>query len=179
MKIKTNFVAGVQPLLAPLGWAVSLSVILSLAGLLWVILNSITTRNELPELRLKLSKLETVQPVAERQAIPADRELKQTRAQVTRLNSISQGRGLATLALLSRLEALLPNDTVLVALHHRAKEGELQLLAQGASAELLSKFLQRLEEDAQLESVVLSHQKEVKEGDKVLVQFEIRAKVRP
>ena len=111
--------------------------------------------------------------------MPAERELKQTRMQVERLNAISQGRGLATLALLNRLEALLPNDTVLVALHHRAKEGELQLLAQGASAELLSKFLQRLEEDAQLESVVLSHQKEVKEGDKVLVQFEIRAKVRP
>lgn len=178
MKIKTNFVAGVQPLLAPLAIVVWSSALLVFAGLLWLIFDGLAARNELPGLRQQLSEFEPVPAATPQQQLPADPELRQTRKQVARLNAITQSRGLSTLALLAKLEALLPDDTVLAAVHHRAKEGELLLLAQGANAELLSKFLQRLEEDEQLESVVLTHQKEVKDGEKIVVQFEIHARVR-
>ena len=178
MKIKTNFVAGVQPLLAPLAIVVWSTTLIFCAGLLWLIFDGIATRNELPGLKQQLSEFEAVPTIVAKQGLPSDRELRQTRKQVARLNAITQSKGLTTLTLLAKLEALLPEDTVLATVHHRAKEGELLILAQGANAELLSKFLQRLEEDTQLESVVLTHQKEVKDGEKIVVQFEIHARVR-
>jgi ribosomal protein L29 len=178
MKIKTNFVAGVQPLLAPLAIVVWSTAFIVFAGLLWLIFDGIATRKELPGLKQRLTEIEPTLAVRSKQELPAEHELRQTRQQVARLNAITQSKGLSTLALLAKLESLLPDDTVLAAVHHRAKEGELLLLAQGANAELLSKFLQRLEEDEQLEAVVLTHQKEVKDGEKIVVQFEIHARVR-
>jgi hypothetical protein len=178
MKIKTNFVTNVQPLVAPLAIVVWSAALITLAGLLWLIFSGIALSNELPGLKQMLSKTEPALAVTPKQELPADRELKQTRNQVARLNAISQSKGLATLALLAKLETLLPDNIVLVSVHHRAKEGEFLLLAQGENAELLSKFLQRLEEDKQLESVVLTQQKEAKDGDKTVVQFEIRARMR-
>lgn len=178
MKITTNFVQGVQQLIVPVAAVVWLSALLMLCALVWLIVDGIGLRNELPELKEKLPKLELAAAGASNQELPPKHELLETRDQVARLNAIAQTKGLTTLALLSKLESLLPDDAVLVGVHHRAKERELLVFAQAVNAEILSKFLFRLEEDAQLESVVLTRQKEINDGGRVIVQFEIHARVR-
>lgn len=178
MKITTNFIDGVQQLIVPVAIAAWLSALLGLGALLWLIVDGVGLRDELPVLKERLPKLEAAAAVASNRELPSERELTETRDRVARLNAIAQTRGLTTLALLAKLETLLPGEAVLVGMHHRAKERELLLLAQAANAEILSKLLQRLEEDVQFESVVLSRQKEVNDGGKVVVQFEIRARVR-
>jgi len=165
-------------MIAPVAIVVWCSALLGLSALVWLIVDGFALRNELPVLKERLPKLEAAAAAAAKVELPPEHEMVEIRDRVARLNSITQTKGLTTLALLAKLETLLPGDAVLVGLHHRAKEGELLLVAQAANAEILSRLLQRLEEDVQLESVVLTRQKEINDDGKVAVQFEIRARVR-
>lgn len=178
MKITTNFIGGVQQLTGSIVATMWLMALLVLGALVWLVVDGVGLRSELPELRERLPKLEAAAAAASHQELPPEQEMIEIRDRVARLNAITQTRGLTTLALLTKLETLLPGDAVLAGVRHRARDGELVVVAQAANAEILSKLLQRLEEDVQFESVVLARQKEVNDGGRVAVQFEIRAKVR-
>lgn len=178
MKITTNFICGMRHLtrlIIAATWCVAL---LALGALIWLIGDGVGLRGELPALKDRLSRLEAAAATAAPRESPSEQEMMEIRDRVARLNAITQTRGLTTLALLAKLETLLPADAALAAVHHRARDGELMVVAQAANAEILSKLLQRLEEDARFESVVLARRKEVSDGGKIAVQFEIRAKVR-
>ncbi len=178
MKITTNFIGGVEQLTGTVVAAIWLLVLVLLGALVWMMVDGTGLRSELPALRERLPRLEAAAAAASHQESLPEQEMIEIRDRVARLNAITQTKGLTTLALLAKLETLLPGEAVLAGVHHRAKDGEFVVVAQAANADILSKLLQRLEEDVQFESVVLARQKEVSDGGRIAVQFEIRAKVR-
>lgn len=178
MKIKTNFIGAMPRLLPKVFMGVWAGVLLLSVLASWMLWNTITLKTELPQIQEKLPELARLVAQADDQAMPAPTQLREMQSRVARLNSIPQGKGLTSLAVLAKLEALLPDEVVLTGVHLRSKEREVQLLAQAGNTEALSQFLLKLERDPQLESVVLVQQKDIQESDTSVMQFEIRFKVR-
>lgn len=178
MKIKTNFIDGISSWLLPVFLLTGSGILLLGAVLFWLQWNTAVLKADLPQVTEKLPELERLIAAAGKQEMPAPAQLREMQVRVAGLNAIPQGRGLSSLQILAKLEALLPDQVVLTAVHHRAKEREVLLLAQANTTEALSQFLLKLERDDQLEAVVLAQQKEVEQSGKSVVQFEIRFKVR-
>lgn len=178
MKIKTNFIDGTSGWLLPVFLLTGSGILLLGAMLFWLQWDAAALKVELPQVTEKMPELERLIAAAGKQEMPVPAQLREMQTRVAGLNAIPQGRGLSSLHILAKLEALLPDEVVLTAVHHRAKEREVLLLEQANTAEALSQFLLKLERDDQLESVVLAQQKEVDQNGKSVVQFEIRFKVR-
>lgn len=147
------------------------------AGTLWLVHEGRNLRGELPQLRTRLAHVEAQKPVAQVH-LPPMKELIQTRERVAAINAAAQTRGVPTLLLLADLEKQLPREAWLTSFHHRAVDGEVQLIATALRSDPLSDFLQRLEHDPLFEEVMLL--REVREnGPGMGVSYEIRLKVRP
>lgn len=133
-------------------------------------------RGDLPLLRTRLAHVEEQKPVA-MVRMPPMKKLVETRDRVAIINAAAQAKGAPTLALLADLEKQLPHEAWLTSIHHRANDGEVQLVASAGRADPLSEFLLRLERDPMFAEVMLM--REVQPGgDRGGVQYEIRLKVR-
>ncbi len=176
MKIQTNFVR------SPLRTARRLAVCLLLlcAGLLVAIWWLLQDGSRLRERQVVLlAQLASGAPSMPTPSLPPDQALSQTRDRVAAVNAQVRTRGLSTLTLLAELENMLPARVWLASLHHRATEGEVQVLVLATQADLLYGLLQELERHPHVAQATLVRatrpNQRTSDG---LVQFEIRLKVR-
>lgn len=176
MKITTNFVRPAQRMVPPVVATMWAATIALAAGAVWLAGEGKALRGELPQLRTHLERVGEQKPVAAVQ-LPPMSELTGTRDRVARVNAAAQTKGVPTLALLADIEKQLPPDAWLASLHHRATEGEVQLIASAGRADPLSEFLLRLERDPLFEEVMLLREVQAS-GARMSVQYEIRLKVR-
>ncbi len=176
MKIGINFVRPAERLMAPVAVAVWGAAMALLAGAAWLAADAVGLRGDLPQLRTRLERVGAQKPVAVTPLPPAQ-QLADTRQRVARINAAAQTRGVPTLALLADLERQLPRGAWLTSLHHRAAEGEVQLVVAAGQADPLADFLLRLERDPLFEEVMLLREVQAS-GSRTGVQYEIRLKVR-
>lgn len=175
MKITTNFVRPVQRVVGPVAAAMWGAAVVLVAATAWLAHEGRELRGDLPQLRTRLERVEAQKPIAA-VPLPPAQELAETRERIAKINAAAQTRGVPTLALLADLEKQLPRGAWLVSLHHRAAEGEVQLVAAAGQADPLADFLLRLERDPLFEEVMLLREVQAS-GSRSGVQYEIRLKV--
>jgi len=173
MKLVTSFVppAGrIAPYLAGSLWSIALvaavcSILLLLAGY--------QLRAERAELGQRLAQLasQEIQPPAD--MLPRE-QLIVLRQQVQVLNSLTGAVGQPLSTLLARLEKLTPDGVWFVNLQHRPREGETKLLVEAERAELLTAFMERLEQSKMFTQVLLTRQAQRADGSHRAIQFEIQ-----
>jgi Tfp pilus assembly protein PilN len=176
MKITTNFVRPPQRMVTPAVAVMWVAAVVLAAGAAWLASEGRGLREDLPQLRTRLERVDAQKPVAAAPLPPAQ-ELAETRDKVARINAAAQTKGVPTLALLADLEKQLPRGAWLTSIHHRATEGVVQLVAAATRADPLSDFLLRLERDPLFEEVMLLREVQAG-GNRPGVQYEIRLKVR-
>jgi hypothetical protein len=173
MKLVTNFVppAGrLAPYLAGILWSIALaaaicSVFLFLAGY--------QIRTERTELDQRLARFAAQEIQAPADMLPRE-QLMALRQQVQALNNLTGAVGQPLPTLLARLEKLTPEGVWLVNLQHRPREGETKLLVEAERAELLTAFMERLEQSKMFTQVLLTRQAQRADGPLRTIQFEIQ-----
>lgn len=175
MRISTNFALPLHRLTRSVVAVLWLST-LALAGVLWGLLADTTRlRSEQPVLAARVAHLGTQEPTVFPR-LPRATELASIRARVARINSVTETRGVSTLVVLAKLESLLPPDVWLSRLHHRARRGEVLLVADATNSDRLTHFLDALTRDPLFSQVLLTHEQRPEGASGV--EFEIRLKVR-
>jgi hypothetical protein len=173
MKLVTNFVppAGrLAPYLAGILWSIALaaaicSILLLLAGY--------QLRTERTELDQRLARFAAQEIQAPADMLPRE-QLMALRQQVQALNNLTGAVGQPLPTLLARLEKLTPEGVWLVNLQHRPREGETKLLVEAERAELLTAFMERLEQSKMFTQVLLTRQAQRADGSHRTIQFEIQ-----
>lgn len=178
MKISTNFVRPVQQAVVPVVVALWLAAFCFAAAAWWLVADATELREELPQLRQRLERMQAASAAVAPVQLPSAQELAQTRERVAKINVAARTKGLPTLALLNELVTLLPPEAWLTSLHHRAVEGDVLLVASAASAEPLSALLLKLERDPVFAEVMLLREIRPTVNGRASVQYEIRLKVR-
>ncbi len=177
MRIKTNFA---PPRLNLVPWLFGVVLVASAVAVVLTtgsVVQGLEARSELPAIQERLAKLdERLAAEPRRTDLPTHTQLAALRARVAALNGVGSGRGLSVTGLLARLEALLPDRVVLVSLHQRRREGVVQLIAEAPTADPLTAFLKKLEQDPQFAEVLLVRQ--VPASDRTGMQFDLRLKER-
>jgi Tfp pilus assembly protein PilN len=178
MKLTTSFIparANPAPWLAVAGAALGVLLCVAAFGL---IAEARDMAREESVLRERLAEIEARRRAAQAFAsLPAPGELAALRERVTALNAMTAGRGAPTPILLAALERLLPDNAWFVSFHHRAREGEVTLVAESADAAPLATFLKRLEAEPRFATVLLTRQSAPSAGGGV--QFELKLKEAP
>ena len=145
----------------------------------WLVADTLELRSQLPLTARRLGILQRQYTATPRTPLPSPAQLSGMRDRVHAINSMSGARGWTTAQLLSWLEHNLPREVHLVALHHKAKEGEALLTAEAANAAALTGFLAGLEKEPAFSEVLLSKQStHTAEGSTPAVQFEIKLRLR-
>jgi hypothetical protein len=145
----------------------------------WLVTDTLDLRSQLPLTARRLSILQRQYTAAPKTPLPSQAQLSGMRDRVHAINNMSGVRGWTTAQLLSWLEHNLPREVHLVALHHKAKEGEALLTAEAANAAALTGFLAELEKEPAFSEVLLSKQStHTAEGSSPAVQFEIKLRLR-
>ena len=145
----------------------------------WLVADTLELRSQLPLTARRLSILQRQSTAAPKTPLPSQAQLSGMRDRVHAINNLSGARGWTTAQLLSWLEHNLPREVHLVALHHKAKEGEALLTAEAANAAALTGFLAGLEKEPAFSEVLLSKQStHTAEGSTPAVQFEIKLRLR-
>ncbi len=146
----------------------------------WLVTDTLHLHSELPLMARHLSVLQRQYEAAPKRALPSDEQLSGMRERVRAINNMSGVRGWTTSQLLGWLEHNLPREVHLVALHHKAKDGEALLTAEAGNAAALTGFLAQLEKEPAFSEVLLSkestHTSEVSSTSSV--QFEIKLRLR-
>ena len=174
MKIHADFLDARPRLARPLAAVLWCAALAAAVMASWLAAEVLEMRAERPQLEARLARLEAQAAAAPRVAGPAAHELGALRERVQALNKLAGVRGWSTPQLLDWLGARLPESVHLVSLQHRPREGEALLVAESASAESLTGFLLRLENERRLDEVLLSKQGTVGNAGAAAVQFEIR-----
>jgi Tfp pilus assembly protein PilN len=176
MRPTTNFVHPVgaaAPVLAAGLWGIAL---ISLAAAVWLTIDTFAMRRDLPDLKERLAEVENRAQEADTQDVPPVAELASLKERVSLVNGLVGGQGRPLSALLTRLEALIPDETYLVSLHYRQRTGEAQLVAEAQRAEALSMLLLKLEQSGYFAEVLLTRQSLRTARGRKHVQFELRLK---
>ncbi len=177
MKITTNFVASPARLVRPMAVVLWGLACLIVAVVLWLAHAAIEARNEIPDLRERLSQLDRRQhELTAYEKLPAA-ELQDLKLKVAALNALSGSHGRSAPSLLADLEQWLPDRVWLVSLHDRSKDGEVLLVAESESVEPLTVFLLRLEQQSRFSEVLLVKQTP-QSAPRRTIQFELRLKER-
>ena len=178
MKINATFIKPPGAILPALVGSWTLAAILACVCA-WLVADTLELRSELPNTARHLNILQQQYRAAPKRALPSADQLSGMRDRVRALNTMSTVRGWTTSQLLSWLEHNLPREVHLVALHHKAKEGEALLTAEAANAAALTGFLAELEKEPAFSEVLLSKQStHTAEGSSPAVQFEIKLRLR-
>jgi hypothetical protein len=178
MKINATFIKPPGAILPALIGSWTIAAILACVCA-WLVADTLDLRSELPNTARRLSILQQQYQAAPKRPLPSSDQLSGMRDRVRAINTLSGVRGWTTSQLLSWLEHNLPREVHLVALHHKAKEGEALLTAEAANAAALTGFLAELEKEPAFSEVLLSKQStHTAEGSTPAVQFEIKLRLR-
>lgn len=180
MKISASLTPPMRSLVPPtlvVAWVLAFA---AAAATLWLISDALSRNSERPALEERLVQLEQRVAKATTQATgPSSSELTAMRRRVATINTLSGARGWPVATLLAKLERLLPERASLVSLHHRLREGEMQLVAEAADATTLTQFLVNLEKEPHFAEVLLAKQSQHTGTGGRMVQFELRLKEKP
>lgn len=179
MKVETNFADPIRPV--ALGTALAtwvLALVLAAAALaLW--LDGSATNADVREARARLRQLEARRAELRLPANgPSATDVAALQTRVATVNSLSVTNGRRIVPLLVLFEELLPADAWLVSLSHKARDGEIVLVAEAAQAEQLTQFLLGLEKSARFSEVLLLRQTPLTGEGRHGVQFELRLRER-
>lgn len=178
MKINATFIKPPGAILAALVGSWTIAAILACACV-WLVTDTLELRSELPLAARRLDILQRQYAAAPKRPLPSEAQFSGMRERVRAINNMSGVRGWTTSQLLSWLEHNLPREVHLVALHHKAKEGEALLTAEAANAAALTGFLAELEKEPAFSEVLLSKQStHTSEGSSPAVQFDIKLRLR-
>lgn len=179
MRISLSFV------LSPMRFVPALAVgVAALALTLFVIAVVIAVdarglHNDIPQLKTRLEKMRAelaTTAVENPGELPPRAELIGLRQQVARINALTGKTGQPLLSLLARIEPLLPDNARLVSLHYVRETGISTLVVESASDELLTQFLQRLEQSGQFAEVLLTRQSQQSQRTDRMRQYALRLK---
>lgn len=180
MKITASFVPRMHRLAMPIAvvnWALAL---ITVAATFWLVSDALARKAERPVLEERLTQLERrIAELSTEVKGPSVSELAAMRQRVMAINTLSGVRGWPATTLLATLERLLPERASLVSLHHRLREGEVQLIAEAVTAETLTQFLMNLEKEPHFAEVLLAKQSHHAGSGSRTVQFELRLKEKP
>lgn len=179
MKIQTNFVVPVLPLARGM-IAVGTTLALLLVGASIACWSDGLAKNEqIQESLERLAQLEARRAaLGERPQLPPGPAMAALRERVASINALSIGNGRRLVPLLALFEELLPADAWLVSLSHKARDGEVILVAEAERAEQLTQFLLNLEKSSRFSEVLLLRQAPFGVEGRRTVQFELRLKER-
>lgn len=181
MRIRANLLQGARPVparvVASVAWLLAAGLGLA-AGLL--LLDTAERHERRFDVEAHLAQLQAQKTQAAGEAaLPPRAELEAMARRVQALNALAGVRGPDLAELLVWLERRLPDDVQLVRLHHRAREGETQLVAEAFAAEPLAGFLRELEQAPRFAEVLLARQgTRSAQGKAEAIQFEIRIRHR-
>lgn len=180
MKVTATFIKPPGAIVATLAGSWTIVAVLALACV-WLVVDTFQLRLELPLMARHLKILQRQYAATPKSALPSEAQLSGMRDRVHVINSMSSVRGWTTSQLLGWLEHNLPHDVHLVALHHKAKEGEALLTAEAGNAAALTGFLAKLEKEPAFSEALLSKQATHTNADasSSSVQFEIKLRLRP
>lgn len=175
MKIRASFVPPVRPLVWPLAALLVTVTGVALAGAAALALQAQALAAETPRLEARRARLDAeLKGAAQTAALPPMQDLSALRERIAGLNKLGGTRGWRPTELLAFLERSVPSEAWLASLQHRPREGEVLLVAEAPSAEILTTFLLRLEREPRFAEVLLARQGTRQAGTGLVVQFEIR-----
>ena len=178
MRINATFIKAPGAVVPTLVAAWTIAALLACACA-WLVADTLELRSQLPLTARRLGILQRQSTATPKTPLPSQAQLSGMRDRVHAINNLSGARGWTTAQLLSWLEHNLPREVHLVALHHKAKEGEALLTAEAANAAALTGFLAGLEKEPAFSEVLLSKQStHTAEGSTPAVQFEIKLRLR-
>jgi hypothetical protein len=177
MKITVSFVRKPRMIRAAIALTWSTAVVLGSLGAT-LLADMLASRAEAPQLAGRVAALQSQERAVSKPRLPAADQLADMRARVRFLNSVSGVRGWNTSQFLAWLEERLPENVQLLSLHHKARGGEVLLIAESASAAHLTELLQRLEREPAFAEVLLSKQSAQASETAELVRFEIKLRIR-
>ncbi len=179
MKIETNFIAPVHAWATRTALAIWIVALILIGGTVALWLDGSVTRAQIVESTERLSQLEARRAAVGKQPdTPSPVEVAALRGRVATVNALSVTGGRRLVPLLALFEELLPADAWLVTLSHKARDGEVVLVAEAAQAEQLTQFLLNLEKSTRFAEVLLSRQTPIGTDGRRAVQFELRLKER-
>ena len=178
MKINATFIKPPGAIVPALVGSWTIVAVLALACV-WLLADTFKLRSDLPVMARHLNILHRQYDAAPKAPLPSDAQLSGMRDRVHTINNMSGVRGWTTSQLLGWLEHNLPREVHLIALHHKAKEGEALLTAEAGSAAALTGFLAKLEKEPAFSEVLLSKEStHTSEASSSSVQFEIKLRLR-
>jgi len=179
MKLTTNFAwprHHIAPVLAGIAWTMAAALFIASV---WLLFDAATVRQALPELRERLAQLDQRTLAENSQPLPPSAEARVLKQRVAAVNARAMARGRPLIAILSRLEGLLPDQAYLASVQRRIREEELLIVAEADNPEPLTAFLLKLEKDPWFSQVLLTRQAPLAIGARKAVQFELRLKEAP
>jgi len=176
MRVNTNFLVPRHRLALPLAMGTAILAAVAAASSFWFAIDSADKRGELSGLQEKLASMAQRTPAISAVTLPSGKDLSELKRRVAAINSLTPYRGAPLTLVLSKLEELLPDSMWLASLHHRAREGDLMIVVEAGSAEQLTRFLQRLEQDPWFSGILLSKQTPQEVPGRNIVQSELRLK---
>lgn len=181
MTINLSFVRSPLRWVPPLTAAIVVMIVVLLLVGIGAVIEGSVTRNELPTLRMRVAKMQAELaglPNESADDLPSTEKLGALRQRVVLVNRLTGGAGQPLLGLLAGIEKLLPDHARLVSLHHLQDTGVTTLVAESDSSEILTQFLQRLEQSQQFAEVLLVRQAQRTQRGGLARQFELRLRGR-
>jgi len=174
MKITTSFTpAPPSLLLSMILFLWGIAAVFAITGL-WFGIEGTSIRQSLPQLEKRLSNLKTLQKNDSiKYNAPSHEELLQLKARIDKLKKISGSFGQSSVDLLYTLESILPGPAYLLSINNKRQTGKTVIVAEAPDAEVLTRFLDRLEKTPQFKEVLLAKQTQRKSRGRPSVQYEI------
>src|SRR5437899_6529418 len=149
MKIETNFVPPIGGLAVRTATAIWVVALVLAGGVVALWVDAAMIQSQLPESTERLQQLEQRRAsIAIPANMPSAADIAAMRSRVATANSLSVTGGRRLMPLLVLFEEMLPPDAWLVSASHKAREGEVVLVAEAGQAEELTKFLLNLEKSS-------------------------------
>lgn len=143
-----------------------------------LVVDALQARQDLPDLRARVARLDAQRATVEPVQLPTASELHAMQRRIAFLNGLDAQRGLSATDFLAWLGSRLPDDVRLSSLSHRPRSGEAVLVAESPRATSLTTFLLRLEDDPRVAEVTLSRQSARSEAGSG-GQVEVRLRFKP
>jgi hypothetical protein len=164
-----------------LAGALAMAAVLAVAITTTLVIEAVALREALPQLRARAARLadEPAPAPAAQPALPPDSELAALRRRVATVNALGGAGYPSLVTVLARLERLLPDDARLASLRYAREQGITTLVTEAHNTEVLTAFLQRLEQSGDYAEVLLLRQTQDARGRQGLRQIELRLTERP
>lgn len=143
--------------------------------MLFEMFSAYTQTQQVEEMKTKLEKLEyeNKRITQTLSLLPNDNSLRQVRDKVGVINELINIYGDTSVAVLYKLEAMLPSNVLIRYLEHKPKTGSVHLVIESDDTLALTSFVHNLEADDSFEQVLITRQSHP-DNDSKHYQYDIR-----